>query len=333
MPRTLTRREVHEFDHVPRAVAMRARLLRVRRLPPGAHGLTLGRRVLLVRGHEGNQKLLAHELVHVRQFGEQGRLRFLATYGAAYLVNLVRLRRHRAAYLAIPAEAEARAETAAWVLAHRESSVTGDRRGPALASLAVSGGPEPWAAAGFTLVDGQVILDTVTVRAQGVDEPAGIQAWGLTEVEDGVVDGLLTVAAGTTEAGLGDHPNTAVAIDHLVVASPDLERTTVALAAFGIDLRRIRDAGRMEQRFFRVGPVLLELVGAPGAHGPGPATFWGLAITVADLATTADLLGPHLGPVSEAVQPGRRIATLRHEALGLPVRIAFMTPPPPRPAP
>lgn len=74
--------------------------------------------MLLVRGHEGNQKLLAHELVHVRQFGEQGRLRFLATYGAAYLVNLVRLRRHRAAYLAIPAEAEARAETAAWVLAH-----------------------------------------------------------------------------------------------------------------------------------------------------------------------------------------------------------------------
>jgi hypothetical protein len=98
-------------------MAVRARLHRVRRLP-GAHGMTLGRHVLLVRGHEGNQKLLAHELVHVRQFAEQGRLRFLASYLAAYLVNLVRLRRHRAAYLAIPAEEEARAEAAAWILAH-----------------------------------------------------------------------------------------------------------------------------------------------------------------------------------------------------------------------
>ena len=129
------------------------------------------------------------------------------------------------------------------------------------------------------------------------------------------------------------HPNGTVAIDHLVVASPDLDRTTEALGAFGVELRRRRDAGRMEQRFFRLGPVILELIGQPGEHGPGPASFWGLALTVDDIEVTAALLGDHLGPVSDAVQPGRRIATLRHEALDVPVPIAFLTPNPPPSAP
>ncbi len=116
--RTLSRREVEAFDHLPRAVAARARLHRVRRLPPGAHGMTLGRHVYLVRGHEDRPVLLAHELVHVRQFAEAGRVRFLARYLTAYLGNLARLRNHRQAYLAIPAEVEARAGAEAWRAAH-----------------------------------------------------------------------------------------------------------------------------------------------------------------------------------------------------------------------
>jgi hypothetical protein len=84
----------------------------------------------------------------------------------------------------------------------------------------------------------------------------------------------------------------------------------------------------MEQRFFRLGPVILELIGQPGEHRPEPASFWGLALTVDDIDVTAALLGDHLGPVSDAVQPGRRIATLRHDALDIPVPIAFLTPNP-----
>ena len=34
--------------------------------------------------------------------------------------------------------------------------------------------------------------------------------------------------------------------------------------------------------------------------------------------------GEHLGRIKDAVQPGRRIATLRHRDLGLSVAIAFM---------
>lgn len=118
--RSLTSTEVEEYDHIPRAVAVRARLHRVRRLPPGARGMTLGRRMLLVRGHEGNRALVAHELVHVTQFAERGRLRFLSRYLLDYGRNLGRLRTHRQAYLAIPAEVDARAGATRWALAHRD---------------------------------------------------------------------------------------------------------------------------------------------------------------------------------------------------------------------
>jgi len=118
MGRSLTRTEVEAFDHVPRDVALRARLYRVRHLSPGAHGMTLGRRVMLLRGHEDNRRLIAHELVHVGQFAEQGHVRFLARYLADYARNLVRLRSHRPAYLAITAEVDAREGAAIWGRAH-----------------------------------------------------------------------------------------------------------------------------------------------------------------------------------------------------------------------
>ena len=116
--RWLSRDEVEEYDHIPRAVAVRARLHRVRVLPPGSSGMTIGHQVLLRRGHEGNRKLIAHELVHATQYAEQGRFRFLARYLAGYSRRLVRLRNHRQAYLAIPAEADARAGVADWLRAH-----------------------------------------------------------------------------------------------------------------------------------------------------------------------------------------------------------------------
>ena len=51
---------------------------------------------------------------------------------------------------------------------------------------------------------------------------------------------------------------------------------------------------------------------------------------VSDLPALADLLGEHLGRIKDAVQPGRRIATLRDSA-GLSAKVAFMDPewPPP----
>jgi predicted enzyme related to lactoylglutathione lyase len=198
---------------------------------------------------------------------------------------------------------------------------------PALVGLSVGGADEAWSAAGFTVVDHRIRMGAVTVQVTG--GPGGVESWALDPVDADVVDGLLLTTV-TPLDQIADHPNTTTAIDHVVIASPDLDRTTEAFGAVGIELRRTRDAGRMEQRFFRAGEVILEVIGAPGAHGDGPATFWGLALTVADLDATAARLGEHLGPVSDAVQRGRRIATLRHEPLGLAVPIAFMTAPPSR---
>ncbi len=206
---------------------------------------------------------------------------------------------------------------------------------PALTGLTVSGDLGAWVAAGFALDDGGSLrLGSVRVRTADTPGAEGIVAWSLTEVEDGVVDGLLTLAPDhTPRPAAVAHPNTTTAIDHLVVASPDLDRTTEAFGAVGLELRRVRDAGRMEQRFFRIGEAILELIGRPGDTGPGPASFWGLALTVADIDAAAALLGEHLGPVTDAVQPGRRIATLRHEAVGIPVPVAFLSPAPRRPSP
>jgi Domain of unknown function (DUF4157) len=52
--------------------------------------------------------LLVHELVHVRQWGELGVLRFLWRYLSAYVGGRWKGLGHRAAYLAIPLEVEAR---------------------------------------------------------------------------------------------------------------------------------------------------------------------------------------------------------------------------------
>jgi hypothetical protein len=122
------------------------------------------------------------------------------------------------------------------------------------------------------------------------------------------------------------HPNGALAIDHVVVVTPDFERTQAALERAGITLSRIRDAGGFRQGFRRLGPAILELVEAREAP-PGSARFWGLVITVEDLPRLAERLDARLGPIKAAVQPGRHIATLRSTA-DLSVPVAFMDPEP-----
>ena len=67
------------------------------------------------------------------------------------------------------------------------------------------------------------------------------------------------------------------------------------------------------------------MAGPPAPAGDEPASLWGLVVVAPDLDVVAALPGAPLGSVREAVQEGRRIATVRRE-LGSSVPLAFMTP-------
>jgi len=102
------RRIEGDFPVVPPADVARARIVDVPWLTPGVAAMTLGRMILLRRDHRGDEALLAHELVHVRQWRELGAARFLRRYLGAYLRGRVAGLGHQRAYEAIPLEVEAR---------------------------------------------------------------------------------------------------------------------------------------------------------------------------------------------------------------------------------
>jgi hypothetical protein len=76
-------------------------------VPRGADGITLGRVVIVRRGHDTNGYLLRHEQVHVRQWRRHGTIGFTTRYLGHYLLGRLRKHGHRAAYLRIPFEIEA----------------------------------------------------------------------------------------------------------------------------------------------------------------------------------------------------------------------------------
>jgi hypothetical protein len=202
--------------------------------------------------------------------------------------------------------------------------------------LTVADEPETWAALGF-VVDGNLCqVGGVPIRLAGRDAGRGIVGWTLRGASGADLDGLPTRTADGTPVGVAPtHPNGITRFDHVVVITPALDRTVAALQAAGLDLRRIREeptpAGAPRQAFFRLGEVILEVVQAPDdelerSGGPvGPAVFWGLAFVAPDLDATVAAIGAERcsGP-RPAVQPGRRIATLRRSA-GLAVPVALMT--------
>ena len=151
------------------------------------------------------------------------------------------------------------------------------------------------------------------------------------------LDGLPTTLSDSAPTAAGAaHANGISAIDHVVAMTPALDRTVRALSDAGLDLRRIREqptpAGAPRQAFFRLGEVILEVVQEPehvivsregGAERP--ARLWGLALLAPDLDRAVAALGECAGEAREAVQPGRRIATVRR-SVGLAVPVALMSP-------
>ena len=238
--------------------------------------------------------------------------------------------------------------------------------GARLVELSVRDEPGAWAAAGFTVQDGRVeIGDTTVVLVGGSDEARSIDGWSLAGLDppppssgdsrpspspgpdeqpttDGqptatgpTLDGLATAyvaAPRPRSAAPPPHPNGVIGLDHVVVSTPDLERTIAALAVVGLACRRIRETDAsgspMRQAFFRLGSTILEVISGGAGSGESaddaPARWFGLALDVVDLDETAELLGAGLGRPKRAVQEGRRIATVRHRSFDVSVSLAVM---------
>jgi hypothetical protein len=201
--------------------------------------------------------------------------------------------------------------------------------------IALADDPERWEALGFAVAGAAVQLDAVRVSLAGRDAGRGIIGWSLRGVASNELDGLpTTYSHPPPPTQEHEHPNGIVAIDHVVAMTPALDRTVRALQDAGLDLRRIRDqptpAGAPRQAFFRLGAVILEVVQEPeevvacSDEPNGPARFWGLALLTSDLDRTVEQLADHASEIRPAVQPGRRIATLRRSA-GVAVPVALMS--------
>jgi hypothetical protein len=195
--------------------------------------------------------------------------------------------------------------------------------------ILVADAPEAWAEAGFTVdPDGICRIGSVRIRLLG-SQNRGIVGWSLRANVAGDLDGVPTTASDQATPQPANHANGVTSIDHVVLLSPDLDRTKVALKAIGLEPRRERvgelGGAPIRQVFYRFGEVIVEVVGAPDSAAAGPSTLWGITYVVSDIDAAAAFFGDRTSPVKDAVQPGRRITTLRHRDLDLSVRTALIS--------
>lgn len=221
-----------------------------------------------------------------------------------------------------------------------------------LDSLRVAGPIAAWESLGFVTrrsdEDGRheeqfIVLPGLTLVFDDQNSlTSGVTAWGFSADPDDsdidfhrtTIDGIPTsISAAGSPLRPDDHrPDNhrldVIGIDHVVVMTGSLERTCTAItAAIGDPLRRVREAGRgVRQGFHKAGEVIIEVVERPDLVSTTSASLWGLVFTMRDLDTAVDWLGPDvISSPRDAVQPGRRIATVRTE-VGLGVPLALMTP-------
>jgi hypothetical protein len=209
-----------------------------------------------------------------------------------------------------------------------------------IAELHIGDDPVAWQAIGLDVDAGHTThVGHVRLRFHPDSEQRGIFAWTLAGTPDESVidvDGLVTGHGEPPELpGLpASHLIGATVIDHVVVMTPDVDRTVGAVQQrLGLPLRRTRDGEaygqKMRQAFFRMGEVVLEVVGPPEPDpAGGGARLFGLALTVASLPEAVIFLGAdRVGEPKRAVQSDRSIATIR-SAAGLAVPLAIMSPEP-----
>jgi hypothetical protein len=112
---------------------------------------------------------------------------------------------------------------------------------PTIDELVIADPAAPWWAAGFDVEGDHSAVGGVRLRFAGRGERRGIVAWSVRDAVSLDLDGLPTVASERARPSGAAHPNGVVSIDHVVVLTPDLDRTTEAFRGAGFDLRRMRE--------------------------------------------------------------------------------------------
>ncbi len=199
--------------------------------------------------------------------------------------------------------------------------------------ITISGDADVWRSLGLVVSDdGVVPLVGTSLRIVSSDVgETGIVGWALSGVDvvlDGTeIDGLATAVVEASPPMFAQHELGASGLDHVVVMTHDLDRTTGAIAdATDNELKRIREVGAMRQGFHRMGRggLIVEVVERPEVP-EGPAKFWGIVLNVDDLDAACERIGgDRISAPKDAVQPGRRIATIE-KGVGLGLPVALMT--------
>jgi hypothetical protein len=197
-----------------------------------------------------------------------------------------------------------------------------------LAGIGVPDAPAAWEAIGCTVVAGAVAFanGAVLLGREGIfvdrDDVDGVVAADIEGVP---------LSAGDVQRAV-EHPSGAFELDHLVLLTGSLERTSDAIdAILGLECRRIRETDTVRQAFHRFADppdtasrgCIVEVVESDRVEA---TALMGVVLNVTDLFDLADRLGPDVVSLPKlAVQPGRYISTVRR-GVGLGTAVALMTP-------
>lgn len=115
------------------------------------------------------------------------------------------------------------------------------------------------------------------------------------------------------------------ALDHLVIATPDPERTAALYGArLGLDMKLDRTIAALGTRFlfFRTGGLVFEVIHRiKDGRSDGPDKIYGVSWRVADVAATRTRLeqaGLEVSELREGRKPGTQVFTVRTGTFGVP---------------
>jgi len=184
---------------------------------------------------------------------------------------------------------------------------------------------ESWKLAGFAESKRVVSLKDVDILFESGS--GGLTAWGWEGIPADLETfcGIPTFAYDKTAFG-SKHPNQALSVDHIVLHTNDADYVKSEFAKLNLQPRAQRDDiyPGITQIFFRPGqgPVIEVVV-----NKDFPKSFlWGTTLVTADIDAAKEALKENASNPKNAVQPGRRILTVRGQNIGIRTNVALMTP-------